>query len=76
MTDDDYATLTRLLDQAAQADQQVAMDSTDPVRRYQAAMNAQFFTAARTAAQEERGHALGGWQPDRPACRRASVHGR
>ncbi len=57
MTDNDYATLTRLLEQAAVADQHRASCSKDPVRRYQAAMNAEFFAAARRAADEERGHA-------------------
>ncbi len=76
MTDDDYVTLARLLDQAAQADQQVATDSSDPVRRYQATMNAQFFTAARNAAQEARGRALGTSQAARSVQWRAAVHGR
>lgn len=62
MTVDDYTTLARLLDEAAQADQRLAVRSEDPVRRYQAGMNAQLFTAARTAAQEERARvwAVGG----------------
>ena len=56
MTDDEYATLARLLDEAARADQRLATHSQDPVQRYQAAMNAQFFTAARAAATQERGN--------------------
>ncbi len=55
MTDDDYATLTRLLEAAARADQDRAACSEDPVRRYQAARNAEFFAAACRAADEERG---------------------
>ncbi len=57
MTDNDYATLARLLEAAARADQHRASCSQDPVSRYQAARNAEFFTAARRAADEERGQA-------------------
>jgi len=52
MTDEDYATLARLLDEAAQADQRLAMHSSDPVERYQARVNVDFFTAARNAARD------------------------
>ncbi len=59
MTRDDYTRLARLLDEAARADQQRAVRAEDPVKRYQAARNAEFFTAARRAADEERGQARG-----------------
>jgi hypothetical protein len=52
MTDEDYLTLARLLDEAAQADQRRSMRSDDPVERYQARANVDFFTAARNAARE------------------------
>src|SRR6266508_1086177 len=52
MTDEDYATLARLLDEAAQADQRLAMHSSDPVERHQARVNVDFFTAARNAARD------------------------
>jgi hypothetical protein len=52
MTDEEYATLARLLDEAAQADQRLAMRSDDPVEWYQARVNVDFFTAARNAARD------------------------
>ncbi len=57
MTDEDYATLARLLDEAAQADQRLSMQSDDPVERYQARVNVDFYTAARNAARK-RGKAI------------------
>ena len=54
MTEEDYARLARLLEEAAQADQRLAMRSSDPVQRYQARVNADLFTAARNAASEHR----------------------
>lgn len=55
MTDDsriDYATLARLLDLAAKEHRRLATTSKDPLERYQASTNVDFFTAARTAATE------------------------
>jgi hypothetical protein len=59
MTQDDYTKLTRLLDEAAQEHRKLATASGDPVERYQAGVNAQFFTAARNAAKEH-GMKVGG----------------
>jgi len=52
MTDDDYVKLARLLDQAAREHRRLAAASSDPVKRYQAGVNVDFFTAARNAAAE------------------------
>jgi hypothetical protein len=55
MTDDgrlDYARLAALLDLAASEHRDLAAMSTDPVERYQASTNVEFFTAARSAATE------------------------
>jgi hypothetical protein len=52
MTNDDYARLARLLDQAAHEHQELATASGDPVQRYQARVNVDFFTAARNAATD------------------------
>jgi hypothetical protein len=52
MTGDDYARLARLLDQAAREHQELATASGDPVQRYQARVNVDFFTAARNAAKD------------------------
>jgi hypothetical protein len=48
----DYATLARLLDLAASQHRHLATTSSDPVERYQASTNVEFFTAARSAATE------------------------
>ena len=52
MTDDDYARLARLLDEAAREHRKLATVSGDPVERYQARVDADFFTAALNAANE------------------------
>ncbi len=52
MTDDDYAKLARMLDEAAREHRRLAAASGDPVERYQAGVNVDFFTAARNAAAE------------------------
>jgi hypothetical protein len=52
MTDDDYAKLARLLDEAAREHRKLATVSGDPVERYQAGVNADFFIAARNAAKD------------------------
>ena len=52
MTNDDYARLARMLDEAAREHRKLAGASGDPVERYQARVNADFFTAARNAAKE------------------------
>jgi hypothetical protein len=52
MTDDDYARLARLLDEAAREHRKLATVSGDPVERYQAGVDADFFTAARNTANE------------------------
>jgi hypothetical protein len=55
MTEDDrldYARLARLLDRAASEHRDLATMSNDPVERYQASTNVDFFTAARSAATE------------------------
>ena len=48
----DYARLARLLDLAASEHRDLATMSSDPVERYQASTNVEFFTAARSAATE------------------------
>jgi hypothetical protein len=48
----DYATLARLLDLAAREHRRLATTSMDPLERYQAGTNVDFFTAARAAANE------------------------
>jgi hypothetical protein len=52
MTNDDYARLARLLDQAAREHRKLSTVSGDPVERYQARVDADFFTAARNAAKD------------------------
>lgn len=52
MTNDEYASLARLLDEAAREHRKLATSSGDPVERYQAGVNVEFFTAARNAANE------------------------
>lgn len=52
MTNDDYARLARLLDEAAREHRELATASGDPVQRYQARVNVDFFTAARNAATD------------------------
>ena len=59
MTTEEYATLARLADQAAREHHELATTSRDPVQRYQARVNADFFTAARNAATEHQ-----------PSCRK------
>ena len=58
MTNEDYVRLARLLDQAATEHRKLAATSGDPVQRYQARVNVDFFTAARNAASD-RQHAIG-----------------
>jgi hypothetical protein len=60
MTDEEYVKLARLLDEAAKEHRELATVSGDPVERYQARVNADFFTAARNAAKDHQppsGHA-------------------
>jgi hypothetical protein len=52
MSNDDYAELAKMLDRAAREHRQLAATISDPVKRYQAGVNVDFFTAARNAAQE------------------------
>ena len=52
MSDDDYTELAKMLDRAAREHRQLAATISDPVKRYQAGVNVDFFTAARNAAQE------------------------
>ena len=54
MTDDDYAKLARLLEEAAGEHRKLATVSGDPVERYQARVNADFFTPARNAAKDHK----------------------
>jgi len=54
MTTEEYASLARLADQAAREHRELAAVSGDPVERYQAGVDADFFTAARNAATEHR----------------------
>jgi hypothetical protein len=58
MTKDDYVRLARLLDEAARDHRKLATVSADPVERYQAGVDVDFFTAARNAATEH-GRAVG-----------------
>ncbi len=57
----DYASLARLLDQAAREHRDLAATTDDPLERYQVRTNVDFFTVARTAATEylTRGRQLG-----------------
>jgi hypothetical protein len=48
----DYASLASLLDRAAREHRDLAATSDDPLERYQARTNVDFFTAARNAATE------------------------
>ena len=48
----DYASLARLLDRAAREHCDLAATSDDPLERYRARTNIDFFTAARNAATE------------------------
>src|SRR6266568_4121114 len=48
----DYASLARLLDQAAREHRDLAATTDDPLERYQVGTNVDFFTVARTAATE------------------------
>ena len=48
----DYASLARLLDQAAREHRDLAATSDDPLERYRVWTNIDFLTAARNAATE------------------------
>jgi len=68
MTTEEYASLARLLDQAAREHRELATASGDPVQRYQARVNVDFFTAARNAATD-RQKATGMRRDDGSRCR-------
>ena len=64
MTKDDYTRLARLLDEAAREHRKLATVSADPVERYQAQVDVDFFTAVRFPASSQK---LKGLQRE-PGC--------